>query len=135
MSPTEPFGDNRSPRVGDVLEGMSIRDQFVRKVKVTKFIALMEACSYALLAVFMFRKYALDIHTGTNQFWLRVVAYFHGFICIAFAVMVFDIFRVMKWSVAFVVVTLLGPPGALIAHYRLRRQPVPAEIRKHDMLF
>jgi integral membrane protein len=121
--------------VGDVLEGMSTRDQLVRKVKVTKFIAILEACSYLLLATFMFRKYALDIHTGTNQFWLRVVAYFHGFICIAFAVMVFDIFRVMKWPVQFVIVTLLGPPGALIAHHRLRKQPIPAEIRKQDMLF
>lgn len=122
-------------QVGDVLEGMSLQDQFRRKVKVTKFIAILEACSYALLAVFMFRKYALDIRTDINQLLLRVVAYFHGFICIAFAVMVFDIFRVMKWSVQFVIVTLLGPPGALIAHYRLRTQPFPTEVRKQDMLF
>lgn len=121
--------------VGQVLEGMSLEEQFRRKVKVTKFIALLEVCSYALLAIFMFRKYALDIRTGGNQFWLRVVAYFHGFICIAFAVMVVDIFRVLKWSVRFVVVTLLGPPGALIAHYRLRAQPFPTVIRKQDMLF
>ena len=121
--------------VGDVLEGMSLKDQFRRKVKVTRFIALLEACSYALLATFMFRKYALDIRGGNNQLLLRGVAYFHGFICIAFAVMVFDIYRVMKWTVPFVIVTLLGPPGALIAHHRLRKQPIPAEIRKQDMLF
>ena len=122
-------------QVGEVLEGMSLADQFRRKVKVTKFIAIVEAVSYSLLAVFMFRKYALDIRTGSNYFWLRVVAYFHGFISIAFAVMVFDIFRVMKWPVRFVIVTLLGPPGALIAHHRLRTQPFPAAIRKEDMLF
>ena len=122
-------------RVGDVLEGMSIEDQFRRKVRVTKFIAIVEAVSYSLLAVFMFRKYALDMRGGSNYFWLRVVAYFHGFISIAFAVMVFDIFRVMKWSARFVVLTLLGPPGALIAHRRLRRQPFPMLIRKQDMLF
>ncbi len=121
--------------VGQILEGMSLTDQFRRKVKVTKFIALLEACSYIVLATFMFRKYALDIHTGTNQVGLRVVAYFHGFICIAFAVMIFDIFRVMKWTPTFVVVTLLGPPGALIAHRRLRTQPFPSLVRKQDMLF
>jgi integral membrane protein len=123
------------PEVGEVLPGMTVEDQFRRKVKVTKFIAILEAVTYSLLAFFMFRKYALDMRGGSNQFWLRIVAYFHGFISIAFAVMVFDIFRVMKWSVQFVIVTLLGPPGALIAHHRLRKQPFPAVVRKKDMLF
>jgi integral membrane protein len=124
-----------TPQVGDVLEGMSLEQQFRRKVRVTKFIAILEACSYVLLAFFMFRKYALHNHTSANYLLLRVVAYFHGFICIAFAVMIFDIFRVLKWTPQFVLLTLLGPPGALVAHHRLRAQPIPAVIRKQDMLF
>ena len=66
--------------------------------------------SLCFLAVFMFRKYALHDHTDTNYLFLRVVAYFHGFICIAFAVMVADIFRAMKWTKGFALTTLLGAP-------------------------
>jgi Domain of unknown function (DUF3817) len=122
-------------QVGEALAGMNPADQLRRKIRVTKIIALIEAVSYCFVAFFMFRKYALGMRGGWNQFWLRLIAYFHGMFCIAFAVMVFDIFRAMKWTKQFVFLTLLGPPGALIAHHRLRTQPFPSEVRKQDMLF
>jgi hypothetical protein len=130
-----PVADWSEPRVGEALKGMNPADQLRRKIRVTKIIALVEAVSYCFVAFFMFRKYVLDMRGGWNQFGLRFVAYFHGMFCIAFAVMIFDIFRAMKWTKQFVVVTLLGPPGALIAHHRLRTQPFPTDVRKQDMIF
>lgn len=123
------------PKVGEALAQLSPMSQLRRKVKVTKIIAITEAVSYCLLAVFMFRKYVLDNHSDSNYLFLRVVAYFHGFICIAFAVMVADIFRAMKWTKGFALATLLGPPGALVAHHRLRTQAFPETVRREDMLF
>lgn len=125
----------QEPKVGEAIAGMTPADQLRRKIRITKIIAIAEAVSYSFLLVFMFRKYVADIRTPGNQAWLRTIAYIHGFLCIGFAVMVFDIFRVMKWSVLFVVATLLGPPGALLAHWRLRKQPFPTEVRKDLMLF
>lgn len=123
------------PEVGETLSALSPTAQLHRKIRVTKVIALTEAVSYCLLAVFMFRKYVLDNHTDVNYVLLRVVAYFHGFICIAFAVMVLDIHRAMRWTRGFALLTLIGPPGALVAHHRLRTQPFPSTVTKSDMLF
>ena len=127
--------DHEPPAVGETLVALGPAAQLRRKVRVTKVIALIEAVSYSLLAVFMFRKYVLHNHTSSNYAYLRIVAYFHGFICIAFAVMVIDIHRAYRWSRMFLVVTLLGPPGALIAHRRLSTQPFPDDVKRHDMLF
>ena len=127
--------DIEQPKVGEALAQLSPISQLRRKVRVTKVIAITEAISYCLLAVFMFRKYVLHDHTDTNYLFLRVVAYFHGFICIAFAVMVADIFRAMAWTKGFALATLLGPPGALLAHHRLRTQAFPETVRRKDMLF
>lgn len=124
-----------APAVGQRIAGMSLADQLRRKIRVTKVIALAEAVSYCLLAGFMVNKYLLHHRGGWNQAGLRVVAYFHGFICIAFGVMVLDIFRVMKWSKGFLLLTLAGPLGALIAHRRLTTQPFPNTIKKQDMIF
>ncbi len=127
----DPLG---APAVGERIAGMSLADQLRRKIRVTKVIALAEAVSYCLLAGFMINKYVVHHQGGWNQAGLRIVAYFHGFICIAFGVMVLDIFRVMKWSKGFLLLTLAGPPGALIAHRRLTTQPFPVTINKHDMI-
>jgi integral membrane protein len=121
--------------VGHRIAGMSLADQLRRKIRVTKIIALAEAVSYCLLAGFMFNKYALGNRGGWHQAGLRIVAYFHGMICIAFGVMVLDIFRVMKWTKAFLILTLAGPPGAILAHRRLTTQPLPTSINKKDMIF
>ena len=121
--------------VGSVVESMSPRSRLARKVRFTKAFAIVECVSYALLLIFMFRKYVLDDRGDANYLMLRVVAYFHGMICIAFGVMILDIFRAMKWSTRFALLTLAGPPGALIAHRRLRYQPMPTVVSKRDMLF
>ena len=124
-----------SERLGEIVASMTPRAKLVRKARFTKAMALVETVSYCLLLVFMFRKYVLDNRTATNYLLLRFVAYFHGIICIAFGVMILDIFRAMKWSPRFALLTLVGPPGALIAHHRLRTQPIPAQVSKRDMLF
>ncbi len=129
------FDATRTPEVGQRIAGMTLADQLARKIRVTKVIALAEAVSYCLLAGFMINKYALHNRGGWNQAGLRIVAYFHGFICIAFGVMVLDIFRVMKWTKGFLLLTLAGPPGALIAHRRLATQAFPTTINKQDMIF
>lgn len=121
--------------VGSVIETLSPRARLTRKVRFTKAFAIVECISYALLLIFMFRKYVLDDRGNANYLMLRVIAYFHGMICIAFGVMILDIFRAMKWSPKFALLTLAGPPGALIAHHRLRRQPLPDVVNKRDMLF
>lgn len=124
-----------APEVGEVLQALTPEEQLRRKVRFTKAFAIVEAASYCLLAVFMFRKYVLDDHGSTNYVLLRITAYFHGFISIAFAVMVLDIHRALRWSKAYLLVTLLGPPGALIAHHRLRTQPLPDVVDRRSMLF
>jgi integral membrane protein len=121
--------------VGAVIESLSPRAKLARKVRFTKAFAIVECVSYGLLLIFMFRKYILDDRGNANYLMLRVVAYFHGMICIAFGVMILDIFRAMKWSPKFALLSLAGPPGALFAHHRLRKQPLPDTVNKRDMLF
>lgn len=121
--------------VGDIVETMTPRARLARKVRFTRAMALVECVSYGLLLIFMFRKYVLNDRSNANYIPLRIVAYFHGMICIAFAVMIFDVYRAMKWTPRFALLTLLGPPGAFIAHLRLRRQPLPEVVNKRDMVF
>jgi integral membrane protein len=121
--------------VGEIVASMTPRAKLVRKARFTKAMAAVECASYLLLAVFMFRKYVMNNTSDANYVLLRVVAYFHGMICIAFGVMVLDIFRAMKWKGTFALLTLAGPPGAFIAHQRLRKQPVPEHVSQKDMLF
>ncbi len=64
-----------------------------RKVRVTKIIAVVEVVSYLCLLVPMYRKHILNDDSTRNYLYLRMVAYFHGIICVAFAVMVIDIHR------------------------------------------
>lgn len=121
--------------IGEIVASMTPRARLLRKARFTKAMAIVETVSYCLLLIFMFRKYVLDNRTESNYLMLRFVAYFHGIICIAFGVMILDIFRAMKWTRLFALLTLAGPPGALIAHHRLRTQPIPGLVRKSDMLF
>lgn len=122
-------------KVGEALPSLAPAEQLRRKIRITKMVAILEAVTYSMLLVFMYRKYILDDHSKINYAWLRVTAYFHGMICIAFAVMIFDIFRAMKWSKFFALLTLAGPPGALLAHWRLMRQPFPKDVQRSDMFF
>jgi integral membrane protein len=124
-----------TPNVGEYLTDNDPRIRLIRKVKVTRWMALLETLSYCALLVPMYRKHLLDDTSNGNYSMLRIIAYFHGIIAAAFAVMAFDIRKVMKWSWGFFVVTLLGPIGALIAHVRLRRQPIPDEVSADDMYF
>ncbi len=124
-----------TPQVGEYLTDNDARARLVRKVRVTKWMALLETVSYCALLVPMYRKHILNDTGNWNYSILRIVAYFHGIIAAAFAVMAFDIRKAMKWSWTFLIITLLGPVGAMVAHTRLRRQPLPAEVSADDMFF
>ena len=106
-----------------------------RKVRITKVMAIVECISYACLLVPMTRKYVMHDQSNANYVAIRIIAYFHGIFCVAFAVMVLDIFRVLKWKWWFVLATFAGPPGAVLAHARLRRQPLPTDVPRGLMLF
>lgn len=123
---------NTEPAVGEILSSSDPDAMLRRKVTVTKIIAVIEVISYACLLVPMYRKHILDDASTGNYLVLRIVAYFHGIICVAFAVMVIDIHRVLRWSKWFLLATLAGPIGAIVAHVRLRRDPLPTGIKKRD---
>ena len=99
-------------------------------------VAVIETISYCVLIPLMLRKYGFHVHEETWQTLLRkVTAYFHGFISAAYGVMILDIFRVMKWSKKFTLLTLAGPPGAVIAYRRLQTQLAPTDVRRDQMFF
>jgi Domain of unknown function (DUF3817) len=125
-----------TPAVGELLETNRPRAQLARKVQFTKVMALVETVSYSILLPLMFRKYALHHHEQTWQALIRkVTAYFHGFISAAYGVMILDIFRAMRWSKRFTLLSLAGPPGALVAFRRLQTQPLPESVERSQMLF
>jgi integral membrane protein len=125
-----------TPAVGELLETNNPRTQLARKIKVTKVMAIIETISYSILLPLMFRKYILDVNEETWQALIRkVTAYFHGMISAAYGVMILDIFRVMKWTKKFTLLTLAGPPGAIVAYARLKKQPLPDEVRRDQMFF
>jgi hypothetical protein len=125
-----------TPAVGELLETNNPRTQLARKIKVTKVMAIIETISYSILLPLMFRKYILDVNEETWQALLRkVTAYFHGMISAAYGVMILDIFRVMTWTKKFTLLTLAGPPGAIVAYARLKKQPLPDEVRRDQMFF
>jgi integral membrane protein len=124
-----------TPAVGELLETNNPRKQLARKIKVTKVMAIIETISYCVLIPLMIRRYLLDVDEATWQTLLRkVTAYFHGFISAAYGVMILDIFRVMKWTKKFTLLTLAGPPGAIFAYRRLDTQPLPDDVRREQML-
>jgi integral membrane protein len=136
MSSTHQTNPVETPAVGELLETNNPRAQLARKIKVTKVMAIIETISYSILLPLMFRKYILDVDEEGWQTLLRkVTAYFHGMISAAYGVMILDIFRVMKWTKKFTLLTLAGPPGAIVAYARLKKQPFPDEVRRDQMFF
>lgn len=125
-----------TPEVGELLEAVNPRRQLDRKIRFTKAMAIVETISYLILLPLMIRRYLFDVDEATWQTLLRkVTAYFHGFISAAYGVMILDLFRVMRWSKRFTVLTLAGPPGAIVAYHRLATQPFPTDVRRELMLF
>ncbi len=124
------------PAVGELLNALSPAAQLRRKIRVTKLIAGIETITYLILLPLMVRRYALNAHEETWQFLLRrITAYFHGFVSIAYGVMILDIYRAMRWSRRFALLSLAGPPGAVIAYRRLAAQPLPESVTANQMLF
>ena len=125
-----------TPEVGELLETVNPIAQLERKIRFTKAMAVVETISYLILLPLIARKYLFDVDEATWQTLLRkVTAYFHGFISAAYGVMILDLFRVMRWTKKFTLLTLAGPPGAIVAYHRLATQPFPADVRRELMLF
>ena len=125
-----------TPEVGELLETVNPIRQLERKIRFTKAMAVVETISYLILLPLMARRYLFDVDEATWQTLLRkVTAYFHGFISAAYGVMILDLFRVMRWSKKFTLLTLAGPPGAVVAYHRLATQPFPTDVRRELMLF
>jgi hypothetical protein len=120
------------PRVGEVLDSTNPTAMLRRKVTVTKVIAVIEVLSYAALLVPMYRRHILNNDSTSNYLVLRTIAYFHGMLCIAFGVMVIDIHRVLGWSKWFLLGTLAGPIGAIVAHVKLSRTALPTNVAGRD---
>jgi hypothetical protein len=125
-------GGFEEPLVGEILDSSNPTAMLRRKVTVTKFIAVIEVLSYAALLVPMYRRHIIHDNSTSNYLVLRTIAYFHGMLCIAFGVMVIDIHRVLGWSKWFLLGTLAGPLGAIIAHVRLTRTTLPTNVRGKD---
>ncbi len=125
-----------TPEVGELLETVNPIRQLERKIRFTKAMAVVETISYLILLPLMARRYLFDVDEATWQTLLRkVTAYFHGFISAAYGVMILDLFRVMRWSKKFTLLTLAGPPGAVVAYHRLATQSFPTDVRRELMLF
>jgi hypothetical protein len=124
------------PAVGEFLNSVSPAAQLRRKIRITKLIAAIETITYLILLPLMVRRYALHADEQTWQFLVRrITAYFHGFVSIAYGVMILDIYRAMRWSRPFALLSLAGPPGAVIAYRRLATQPFPESVTADQMLF
>lgn len=90
------------------------RTELERKAAQLRGVAIVETASYALL--FFFWK-ILDNEIGTS-----LMGFFHGWIVIAFMVMVVWITPGMKWKWWFPVVVLVtGPVGGIVVHEAIRR--------------
>jgi Domain of unknown function (DUF3817) len=125
-------GGFAEPGVGEILDSSNPTSMLQRKVTVTKVIAVIEVLSYAALLVPMYRRHIMHDNSTGNYLVLRTIAYFHGMLCIAFGVMVIDIHRVLGWSKWFLLATLAGPFGAIVAHLRLSRSTLPTAVNGRD---
>jgi integral membrane protein len=92
-----------------------------RKIKALEVVALIEGVSY--IGLFLF--WVSDNVIGTKLF-----GSIHGWIFIAFALMVAGVRRGMQWTWLFVATAVLtGPLGAVLVWWRIRRHGVPATAR------
>jgi integral membrane protein len=132
-TPAKPW--DSTPEVGEYLTDNDPRTRLIRKVRITKWMAALETISYVAMLIPMYRKHILDDTSNLTYSLIRIIGYFHGIIAAAYAVMLFDIRKAMKWSWGWFVVGLLGPIGALIAFEKLRRQPIPDDVNARDMFF
>ncbi len=107
-----------------------------RRVLILKILSLVEAITYACMIPLMVNKYLLDGDQRIPYIALRVIAYFHGFLVIAFVVIAIDVHRALRWSKSFLaLIVLTGPIGALICHLRLRRTVLPTEVDRRLFWF
>src|SRR5689334_12721781 len=98
------------------------KSELERKAEQLKWVALIETVTYVLL-FFAFAVFRNHVATA-------VLGFFHGWVFIAFAVMVVWIWRSMEWAWWWVPLALLtGPIGGLCVYEKIRRDGVPAHKR------
>jgi hypothetical protein len=73
-----------TPQVGEYLTDNDPKIRLIRKIRVTKWMAILETVSYCALLVPMYRKHILNDDGNMNYSVLRIIAYFHGIIAAAF---------------------------------------------------
>jgi integral membrane protein len=99
------------------------RSELERKAEQLKWVALIETASYVLLFLFWA---VLQNDIGT-----KLMGFFHGWIFIAFAVMVIWIWPSMGWRWYWIPLALLtGPIGGILVYEKIRRDGVPIERRR-----
>ena len=97
-----------------------------RKVRLLKFVAILETIFYVVLIPLMIQHFLLGDSSTFNTAARKIVSYFHGMIVVGFAAIAFDLRRQLRWSWAyFAFIVLAGPVGALFCHTRLRSYTTP----------
>ena len=92
-----------------------------RKVRLLKFVAILETIFYTVLIPLMVQHFLLGDDSTFNTAARKVVSYFHGMIVVGFAAIALDLRARLRWTFGFfALIVLAGPIGALICHHRLR---------------
>jgi hypothetical protein len=98
------------------------RTELERKAEQLRWVALIETVGYGVLFLFFV---VLHNKTGTE-----ITGFFHGWIFVAFAVMVVWIWPSMQWRWYWIPLALLtGPIGGILVYEKIRRDGVPLEAR------
>lgn len=97
-----------------------------RKVRALQWVCVIEAVSYLIL---------LGLWIGGSRIGVQLFGSVHGVVFLAFAAMVLGVFRPMRWSWRWVVLTLCtGPIGAVLVYGRISRQGTPGAKTLRDSL-
>ena len=98
------------------------RSELERKAAQLKGVALIETASYVALF--------LSFAVFDNVIATKLTGFVHGWVVIAFMVMVVWITPAMKWRLWFPVLVLVtGPFGGIIVHEKIRRHGAPDRTR------
>ncbi len=98
------------------------KTELERKAEQLKWVALVETAGYGVL-FFCFAVWHNDIAT-------KITGFFHGWIFVAYAVMVVWIWPSMRWRWYWIPIALLtGPVGGVLVYEKIRRDGVPPDKR------
>ena len=93
------------------------KTELQRKAEQLQVVALIDTISYAILFVFWI---VLANHTGKV-----LMGWFHGWITVAFAVMVVWIWPSMKWRWYWIALAAIPVAGGVLVYEKIRRDGAP----------